>query len=230
MEATQTTAIRLPGWLTEDWRSALGRAKGSQIARLLWERVFTPAEQRHLGPNLDKAYQIHRSPITMWHHLYGVSVTRAVIDINRRLNLLDEGTANTLLRALDEMPLDPEQARAWAIEKGRLVLVDTEREVYWEGDQIDVNWHKHTSSWTLLWELTCAGKRNQAIDVTMFGKVDKKFLTKSVSRMKKLTNFPASLAGRIRFVKTGTYKLEVHSSEIHLFELSGIDSLREYVR
>jgi hypothetical protein len=218
----------MPQWLTETWRSAVVRAKEAHIGRLLWERVFTPAEHRRLGTNLDKAYEFHGSPVAMWRHLYGVTETRAVIDINYRLNLLDAASADSLLREFDEMPQDPDLAREWAVGKKGLVLVDTEREAHWKGEYIEVDWHRHSKSWVLLWEIARAAKRKQTIDETVFGDKQKGNLKSSVFRLKQHTNFPASLADRILPVILGNYQLALRPTEIHLFELGGVGSVREY--
>jgi hypothetical protein len=167
----------------------------------------------------------------MWRRLRGVSVLRAVVDVAVAIGSLDPGTARALLRALGEEPDDPEEALARAVAGGGLVLVEVSRQVYWEGELVEIDWGNHGAWWSLLWELARASKAGAAVDeYTLRGgsSKDPKYLTKQKSRMIKAGGLPVTLAELVVPAGRGTYRLDLPPARIRVFERGAGDSLREW--
>lgn len=222
---------RIPAWAREEWTTACLRAKVPAVALRLWYWVFAEGERQRLGGDLDAAYARHRGAVGMWRHLRGVSAPRAVVDVGVRVGLLDADRGRVLLQVLGEEPTDPDEAVAAAVAGGGLVLVEFPRQAYWEREPVDVDWGRHTASWSLLWEFARAAKAGEAVDkLTLQGgnSKDPRYLDKLKCRMVNAAGFPASLADRVVLAGRGTYLLKLAPSRIRVFERGAGDPIREW--
>lgn len=208
-------------------QTAYLRIKPPMSAVRLWERVLSPADRVRLGGDRNQAFHDYGT-VGMWQLLRGVSGERAVIDVARRLNLLDEATAEWLLREIGDMTDNPEEAIEVAIATGALVLVESPRAAYWEGQRIEIDWYDRSALWTYLWELARHSKANQSIDSLTFGdRAAGDYVVKQKSRLSGSPAFPVCLSDRIRPVGCGSQRLDLAPPQIRLFELETIETLRE---
>lgn len=211
----------------EALRTAFLRVHPPMSAVRLWERVLSPADRQRLGGDMEQAFHKYGT-VGMWQQLRGVSGERAVIDVARRLNLMDEATEEWLLREIGDLSDDPEAAIAAAVATGALVLVESPRAAYWEGEPIDIDWYDRSVLWTYLWELARHSKADQPIDSFTFGEhAAGDYVVKQKSRLSALEAFPVSLSDRIEPAGCGSQQLDLPPPQIRLFELETIETLRE---
>jgi hypothetical protein len=193
----------------------------------LWERL-TADDRECLGGTLEAAFAKYPNPAQMWARLRGVSVPRAVLDVNRKLGLISEQTHRSLLREIGELADDPEEAIKQAVSRDHLVLVERPRTVYWHRNTIPIDWDKREKLWIFIWELCRQAKAGQPIDRFSFGKTaGPDYVIKQKSRLAGLPAFPRSLANLIKRSGLGTKKLDVARERIHLFEVGAGETLRE---
>jgi hypothetical protein len=155
----------------------------------------------------------------MWMQLHGVSLARAVVDVARELNLLDDRTRSWLLRELREAPDDPEEALQAAIASGDLVVVEHPRAAYWRGQPISVPWQERPVLWHFFWEVCRHAKAGQPVDHTTFNATDPGLLAKQKSRLRGLRSFPRALAALIQPAGRHAQKLALPPPQIHIFEV-----------
>lgn len=204
------------------------RIKAAVSAARLWERVLTERDHQQLGGDLEKAWREHGTA-GMWAKLRGVSVERAVVDVARELNFLDDQTRRWLLRELGEIHDDPEEAIAMAVTSVALVLVERPRTAYWQGQTIPVDWDRYSAPWDYLWELCLHAKAGQSIDHTTFPtSSDVAFVTKQKSRLLAWRHFPRDLGMLIKPVGRHTQTLDLAPAQIKLFEVAWNETLKEH--
>jgi len=196
-------------------------------AQKLWERL-TADDRVRLGRTFEAAFAKYPNPAQMWVRLRGVSVPRAVLDVNRKLGLISEETHRSLLREIGELADDPEEAIKQAVSGDHLVLVERHRTVYWYRKAIPIDWDKREKLWIFFWELCRQAKAGQPIDRFSFGKTaGPDYVIKQTSRLISLQGFPGSLADLIKRSGLGTKKLDLARERIHLFEVGAGETLRE---
>ncbi len=224
-----TTSSNISPKALEELQNAYLRVEPPVCARRLWERVLTPAERERLGGDLAQAFSKFGT-VGMWKKLRGVSGERALIDVAKRLNFLDENTEQWLLREIGDLSDDPEAAIAEAVATGDLVLVDSPRTAYWEGKPIEIDWVAREKLWSYLWELGWNSKAGKSIDSFTFGEhASADYVVKQKSRLSNFPGFPVSLSDRIVSAGIGSQRLDLPAEHIRLFEMDTIESLRERV-
>ncbi len=205
-----------------------GRIGAFACAERLWERVLTNEERQRLGGDLQTLYRECGTAAGIWKKLRGVSDRRAIIDVARAINVLDEQSFRWLLREIGEGYDDPEETLQAAIGSVALVLVARPRAAYWKGKPIDVDWKRRSVLWNFLWELCRLAKTGAPIDCMDLGEsAHPDSVTKKKSRLLNESGFPVELGDRIVPVGTGTQKLDVPPAEIRMFELASVDCLKE---
>jgi len=100
-----TSAATLSPRALEELQEHYLRVKAAGSAVRLWERVLTPQDRNRLGGDLPTAFQ-DGGTVGMWMKLRGVSGNRALVEVAKKLNFLDEGTSEWLLRELGELSED----------------------------------------------------------------------------------------------------------------------------
>ena len=106
--------------------------------------------------------------VGMWKRLNcGVSNDRAIIDLARRFNLLDEGTHAYLLKQVGEFSTDPEDLEA-VFKLADLVIVENKRLAYWMGEEIPVDWNRYKRPWDYFLKLVTNAKAGQSVDHSDF--------------------------------------------------------------
>jgi hypothetical protein len=217
-----------PPQVCEKLQETYLRLKGAQSAKLLWELVLTPAEKTRLGGDLETAFAAGGA-VGMWVRLHGVSVVRAVIDVARALNYLNEVTGKWLLRETGESVDDPEDIPTRVAPTAELVLVERPRQAYWLGTAIPIEWDRHNAFWTYLWELATHAKLDEPLDRFAFSaEYAQDYLAKLKSRLSTMEGFPGSLADRITSEGEGTQRLNVRRNQIRLFRVLGLEFVREW--
>jgi hypothetical protein len=212
----------------EELQTTFHRIRAAVSAAWLWDRVLTEAERRRLGGNLEPAWREHGTA-GMWRKLRGVSLPRAVVEVARELNLMDERTRVWLLRELGEAPDDPAEALEAAIASGDLVLVERPREAYWRGQLLGVDWERRPVMWDFFWQVCRQAKVGQAVDHTTFNAADLDIVAHQKSRLRGLLGFPRDLGALIRPAGRYTQKLDMPRSQIRLFEVVGGETVRERI-
>ena len=213
---------------SEKFQEASHRVRGAIAAWQIWDKVFTPAERKRLGNDLDVAVKKHKHAAGMWASLHGCNLTRAVIEVANKLGHLSAEDREWLLRESGEL-LNAEEAFEHAIFNNELVLNSMTRQVYWRGEPITIDW-SHEAKWAFMWELAKHGKAGQPIDSMTFGdKKRKDYVSKTKSALTNLDEFPIELADKIEIVGKGTQRLNVIPSEIRMFEQHIGGELREWL-
>lgn len=231
IQPTAGPGDEIPLWARRDWDTAYLRVKGKIASVRLWDRVLTAEDRQRLGKDLDAAYLRHRGAVGMWVFLHGVSVPRAVVAVAVRIGFLDVGTGQALLRALGEVSDDPEGTVDSAVAAGGLVLVEMPRQAFWGGELVEVDWARHTGSWELLWTLARVSKSGGVVDAETLQErhvTDPGFMRKRKCRLVKTDGFPTDLACLVVSVGRGTYRLNLPSSRIRVFERGIEDAVREW--
>lgn len=111
-----------------------------------------------------------------------------------------------------------ETAEDAAIRSGALVLIESTRSVYWEGELIDEDWRKNKKSWDLLWALAKKGHHRSEVEMCdVSGELTSaSTFTNRWSRLKQ--QLPTSLSSKVRpGSKPATYLLDLDGQRIHLF-------------
>ena len=197
-------------------------------AQRLWDRHLTALDRTRLGDDAWAAYK-RLGTAGMWSKLRGVTPYRAVVDVANKLDLLSDSDREWLLREIGE-DVDAEEAKLTAIANGDLVVVETPREAYWNGNEIEIDWNRHSAKWDFFWELVRRAKAGRPVDSFAFSDdTHRDFVTKQKSRLCKLSNFPVELVSQIEPVSRGTQRLMIPRERIHVFELDGVESLREWL-
>ena len=222
---TQKTTEVSPRAFQKIQETAL-RVRIPNTAYDLWEKVFTPQERARLGDDLEAAYR-SGGAIQMWVTVYGCTYVRAVIDIGHKMNHLGSGDREWLLREFGEH-LTAEEAFEDAIQHDGLVLNSFTREIYWNGERIEIDW-SHAAKWAFMWELARHAKAGLPIDSMTFGENKKPdYVAKMKSELSSMDEFPLELAVLIEVVGKGTQKLRVCAEQIRLFEHHVGGEIREW--
>jgi len=111
-----------PPDVLEALQTAYGRIEPLTAAERLWHRVFTDEDRLQLGGDLTECYP-RLGTVGMWVHVRHVSPERAVVEVARALNFLDEATAEWLLREIGDQPPQIERP-FWNRANGELLWGD----------------------------------------------------------------------------------------------------------
>lgn len=219
-----------PEAVMEELRNLLARVQTSTSAERLLQRVLTPLERSSREEDLTKAYKRNRT-VGMWMCLRGGSQPRAIVDVARELNFIDEATKSWLLREIGESEDTSEEAIEAAVKSTPLVLVEQGRTVYWQGKMIEVDWHTYSALWDFLWLLCERAKSGAGVDYMLLGKgVKSGYLSKTKHRLCGLDEFPQELELKIDAKKGGVQQLDLPPSQIRLFKIATLEILREVTR
>lgn len=226
MSYTTTNGLEITDDVAHELQAASQRVRGAFCADRLWKRHMTESEREQLGGNLEKAY-MGTGTVCMWAKLRKTTIERATLDVARLLNVLTDSDYRWLLREVGEA-IDAEEQLAQSIKSGDLVVVERDREVYWHGEQIDVDWHRHNKLWEFFWTLAENGKAKRGVDNATFGAFgDSNVITKRKNRLKNLPNFPHDLWQCIQRHGRQTQILDLATSKIHLFREDITSKLEE---
>lgn len=218
----------LPEHVQEHLRTYLNRVRAAISARYLWDRVFTPDQREHLGGDVEAAFAVGGT-VGMWMRLHGVNHVRALLDVARALNHIDETNYRWLLRETGEALDTPDDVVARVVPTGALVLIESTRQVFWRGEEIAIDWTRNAAGWTYLWELARAAKQDVALDRTVFSAtLAADYLAKTKSRLSGAAGFPTDLADRIHAAGSSNQRLDVPRDQIRLFRVEEIQVLREW--
>ena len=211
----------------EELRTNVLRIRPSISAERLWKRYLTPEDRTRLGGNLEAAY-FRLGTAGIWAELRGVTPQRAVVEVTKKLGFLRDEDYVWLLREIGEV-LEFDDLLSHTIASGDCVLVERPREAYWNEENIEIDWSLHNALWEFIWELGYHAKIGQPIDTFNFGnKAHRDIVTKRKSRLTTMSEFPIDLSDLIECVSHGKQQLKLPPERIHIFALSGIDTLCEW--
>jgi hypothetical protein len=212
----------------EELQTAALRIRAGVCALRLWERYLTPEDHERLGGDVQKAWRKYGTA-GMWAKLRGVTPQRAVMEVAKLIGLLRDEDYQWLLREIGEV-VEVEEAMSAAIADGGFVLVERPREAYWKGERIDIDWNRHSALWEFLWELARSSKSGQSIDALTFGEsAGRDVVTKRKSRLSSMEKFPIDLIDLIEKRGRGSQQLVLPRERIRVFEVTGVESLGEWL-
>jgi hypothetical protein len=191
------------------------RVQAATCAARLWDRHLSCGQRRQLGNDIKSAYR-DGGTVGIWMRLHGVGVTRAVIDLAKMLNFVDDATQCWLLRATGETSDDPEEALQLALARSDLVLTEQTRAVYWMGAMVEVDWYDNGAMWEYFLTLCERAKQGQGVDAADFG--DRRKADNHIKQKSRLTTktpgFPMDLGSRIESEVGGRQKLDIPPQRI----------------
>ncbi|MEW4566211.1 hypothetical protein AB1K70_27095, partial [Bremerella sp. JC770] len=180
-----TEGVEISKEVAHELQSASQRVRSAVCADRLWKRHLSESDRDQLGGSLEEAYK-DTGTVRMWANLRETSLERATIEVANLLGFLTDSDSRWLLKEIGE-PADAEEKRARAIKSGDLVVVERAREVYWQGELVDVDWHRHNVLWDFLWALAEKGKKSSGVDNATFATFMKSdIVTKRKNRLKNL--------------------------------------------
>lgn len=226
-----STVANMPGLsprVIAELQDCVLRIKPPMAADLFWQRYLTPRNRERLGGDFKAAYS-RFGTAGMWAELRGISRERAVIEVAKTLGFLRDEDRDWLLGEIGEC-VDVDEAIAAAICAQHLVVLEHVREVYWNGERIEIKWRQHYSLWEFVTLLCRHAKANRSIDRFTFGdRAHPNVVTQRKSRLLNRIEFPMDLGDRIEFVGRGTQKLQLEVQRIRVFHQSGIDTIEEWL-
>lgn len=224
MSTTSTPSLNA----IQEFQTAAARIRAPMAAQRLWERRLTPQDRERLGGDLQQAY-FRYGTAGMWAELRGVTPQRAVVEVAKLLGFLCEEDYEWLLCEVGQV-VEVEEIMSSAIAAGDLVLVERPRQAYWNGQEIDIDWNRHNALWEFLWELGRNSKAGEPIDALTFGNgTDRNVVTKRKSRLSTMGGCPIDLIDLIESVGRGSQQLSLPRERIRVFELTGVDTLSEWL-
>lgn len=194
------------------------RLHASMCFLLVWERLLTATDRARLGGDVEVAIRKYTT-VGMWRTLRLVSRARAVIDLSRLLNFIDEGTQQWLLRETREVD-DPADVLARAVDRIPLVLRESPRAAFWRGKRVPIDWDRNSALWNYVITLCEQAIQGQSLDASHFGERRKKDNhIKLKHRLTAHPQFPVDLGDLIVAVGGGQQRLQLPPSEIRILRL-----------
>ncbi len=205
-----------------------GRINTIDTLLRLKDQVLTASDLGQLGSDLHAVFQ--QIGVTgIWMKLRGCTLARAVIEIATALDGFGPGTRAWLLREVGEDPDDSDAAVKRAVQLAKLVVVDQPRRAYFQGQELEVNWDKHSTCWEHLQLLARAAIAGKAIDYMSLGKNATPELPKHRKHnLQRLEGMPPGLVELIVPVGRSTQRLNLLPAQIRIFEETGNGECREW--
>lgn len=205
------------------------RVQNPAAADRLYQRLSRD-EQRAIDQLTPSPFSSRSHPhagrtVGMWMHLRGVSQPRAIIDVGHLLGFLTAPDRDWLLREIGEGPESMDDA----IAKRELVFDECERQVYWRGERIDVDWHRQSALWGFLWRIAELAKSGRGVDRLDFGENKSvSYVSRTISRLRcEIDAFPEELADLMVSEGRGTARLNLSPEQIGLFRTENVEHLAE---
>jgi len=218
----------LPPQVIAELQDCVLRIQPLMAADRFWQRFLTPRNRERLGGDFKAAYS-RFGTAGMWAELRGISRERAVIEVAKTLGFLRDEDRDWLLGEIGEC-VDVDEAIAAAICAQHLVVLEHVREVYWNGERIEIDWWNHDKPWGFISECARHGKAGRPVDRFTFGEsAHRDVVTKRKSSLTKMEAFPVDLGDRIEPHGVGTQKLNLEPQRIRVFHQSGIDTIEEWL-
>jgi hypothetical protein len=223
---TTESRHQLASEVVEEMNSHFLTVNSTRIEERIWNEVFTVTERASLPESLDEARKDFSIP-EMWMRVRGGSLSRAVVDILRELDLMGPNHYRRLLRQLGEEGEDTDATVMLAVSKTKLVIVDSEREVHWEGRVVPIDWRERSALWEYFLAVCQATKMGEALDPFRFGSGDGRTL---IDRKNKLRRMLADVNSTLaqQFVR-GQHRLNLPCGEIRIFERIFQEEFREWL-
>ena len=191
---------------------------GEPAAKSLW-RKLTPDQRRRLGGDLHAAIVRHRRTIEMWMLLQGVSAERAAVELAVKLFSFPSEEADWLLRELGELPMDSDAAQSEAIARGDLVLIRSERLVYWKGADLEIDWGCGKTPWEFFVTACEHALQGKDIDRLSFGDAAyDNIVSDRLYRLGNVPNFPQELLNYFETSGLQTQRFTYPAEAIHIFD------------
>jgi hypothetical protein len=120
-----------------------------------------------------------------------------------------------------ELPEDPDDLIAWAVDRARLVMVDrSPRAVFWEGAEIAAEaWDKHPREWNLLWVL--GSNPGRPVDPMMLMNPELQQMKSRRHRLSQILEGVSHLDGLIDTVRRQGYRLQLTAENVLLLRDEG---------
>jgi hypothetical protein len=193
------------------------RARGAAVKNQLWERLHK-SEQEWIMANIGDEEWHKLGPIEVWKRLRGVSDERAALDIGLKCDLLSPEKHAWLLREIGAEEEDLPAAVRSAVQSSPLVLTERPRALFWQGQEIEVDWERLRIPWDYLWRLARAAKHRGSINDKDFElSTQPRNLVDWKHRLLEQEGFPQGI-GDLIDVEKGNHRLNLSPQMIRLFE------------
>lgn len=212
-----------PPRVKEELEANFLRIQNPPAAMRYWEQVLTENDRQRLGGDLNAAYA-NGGTIGMCMLLRGIPQPHAIVEIAKALGFLHESTKTWLLREMGVQFDSIEDAVAATIGEGGLLLSEQNRQAYWRGEPIQIDWYKHPALWTFLWTLAERAKSGAGVDYMDFGEqMQPDYPSKMKSKLSADRAFPTDLAVLIEPRGRGKQQLMLPSERIRLFRTRTVE-------
>lgn len=217
---------RLPPKLLEELQTCYLRIHNYAAGRRLWDGL-TPEEQKSLG-EAGEQDAFRGDTVAIWKALHKTSTERAVLETSLRLNLMNPWTYERLLREIGESspaPLESGRLSADQIptdkvdgQEADLVLVEDQRQAYWLGKEIPIDWVKrHRSPWDYFLKLAIYAQKSRPLTWEDFSsELAWDYHVKMKSRLTGLEGFPEDLAVKIETAGPRAQRLDIPRDRIRI--------------
>ncbi len=211
----------------EALRDLLLKVQPTFSARRMWTDILTQEERDQLGNDLRVAYADGKT-VGIWMRLHHVSQRRAIIEVARQMDFLTDRAADRLIRDIGEHFETIEQAIEDAIRSCGLVVNERDRQVYFDGSLVELDWHRNQAAWNYFIILCQQAKERSTVDRMLLGDhKDPAYLSKQKSRLTSIGKFPYGLADLIVEAGRGTQRLNLPPDQIRIFQRRSMEVLSE---
>lgn len=211
--STGVAETRDVGEVTRFLRDNYHRLNTSLSFRRVVDMFLTSREKEVQAELITTSWQKTRT-VELWMQLRHCSRDRAIIDLTRLLSDVT-AAAEWMLRETGEEIESVEIA----VRRFRLVVVESPREVYWDGVLIPIDWNRRSALWDYFDTLCRQAQMGQSADASHFGlRVRRKTLTNRKFQLLHVPGFPSGLGDQI--VASGRqHRLSLNAEEMRIFAL-----------
>ena len=208
---------KLPERVLNEMTEVIFRVRGAAVKNQLWDRLQKSEQEWIMATFSDEEWR-KLGPIQVWMRLRSVSYERAALDIGLKCDLLSPEKYAWLLREIGAEEEDLPAAVRSAIQSSPLVLTERPRSLFWQGQEIEVNWEKHRALWDYLWRLARAAKHRGSISEEDFElSTQPRNLVDWKHRLLGQEGFPQTISDLID-VEKGDHRLNLAPEMVRLFE------------
>jgi len=215
----------LPPRLWSEMLSHFRTVDSPPVAERLWDEVLTPADKTVFPATPTEKRK--ETVAELWVSSRGGSIPRASVDILFELNMIDASRHTRLLRALGEEGEDSDDTVMLAAESTRLVVVDTPRTVYWDGNELPIKWDRRSALWECLLALCKATIRREAVDELPLMSERRRTLIDRKSKLKSLL-LKAGVITLAECIVEKEHLLDLKPGDIRIFERMHQEEFKEW--
>jgi hypothetical protein len=186
-------------------------------AQQMWDRLLSPEDRERLGGDFERAYIEAGGTVPMWVKLRGVSGERALIEVAYGIGFLTETSRDWLLREVGERFDDSQRTLDEAMLQTKLVVVEKPKQIFWNGELIEIDWDKEPALWSFFWELCQRSKRSETLmrEHLAENMSPSAFSTRK-GRLVNHKEFPTTMLDVVETASGGGYRLDLQPQDIRI--------------